>query len=239
MECVSPPELDDRHLWSYVDREADHETLLHLERCEHCSEKAKALAQLQVRVKSRLYRITCPSPLELGEYHLRILPSPHMLVIAQHVRECPHCEGEVAQLAGYLSDLTLQPSSLEKIKIFVAQLISRGGSDQESGTPSMTPTLAGLRGEEEEPFIYKADDIQIIIEVQDVVDQPGKRKLLGLITGLEFNGFVMQVHQEGQLIITTSVDEIGNFLISPLSPGHYDLTLLGPDKEIHIQSFIV
>jgi len=239
MNCISPPELSDRQLLEFLDGEAEPETTHHLGICQYCRNKADALARLQSGLTARLYRITCPSPSELGEYYLRVLPSPQMLVIAQHVRACPHCEGEVAQLEGYLSNLTLQPSSLEKIKILVAQLISRGGSDQESGAPSMTPTLAGLRGEEEEPFIYKADHIQIIIEVQDVVDQPGKRGLLGLVTGLESDRFVIQVHQDRQLITTTSIDEIGNFLISPLSPGHYDLTLLGPGKEIHIQSFIV
>jgi len=100
MECVSPPELDDRHLWSYVDGEADHDTMLHLERCGYCSEKAKALAQLQVRVRSRLYRINCPSSLELGEYHLRMLPDSKKLVVVQHVRECIHCARELAQLEG-------------------------------------------------------------------------------------------------------------------------------------------
>jgi hypothetical protein len=239
MDCVSPPELDDRHLWSYVDGEADHETMLHLERCEHCGEKAKALAQLQVRVKSRLYRITCPSPLELGEYHLRILPSPQVLVIAQHVRECPHCEAEVAQLESYLSDLTVPTSYLQKIKVLVAQLISQGGSDQKSGAPSMTPTLAGLRGEEDEPFIYQADNVRIMIEVQDDVEQMGLKTLLGLVTGLESNNFTIQVSQEGQVIATSSVDEIGNFMISHLEPSDYALILTGPNIEIHIQSLLV
>src|SRR6185503_18641157 len=109
MNCISPPELEDYQLLAYLDGEANQGITSHLERCEYCHERANALARFQDRLKSRLYRVSCPSSLELGEYHLRLLPAPQMLLVAQHVRECPHCERELAQLQDFLSELMPTP----------------------------------------------------------------------------------------------------------------------------------
>src|SRR5258706_10886523 len=98
MNCIFPPELEDYQLLAYLDGEADHITTLHLERCEYCRGKAHKLARFQDSLTSRLYRVTCPSTLELGEYYFKMLPASQMLVLAQHVRECSHCANEVAHL---------------------------------------------------------------------------------------------------------------------------------------------
>src|SRR6185503_16389461 len=148
MNCISPPELSDRQLLEFLDGEAEPETTHHLGICQYCRNKADALARLQNGLTTRLYRITCPSPLELGEYHLRILPSPQMLVISQHVRECPHCEAEVAQLETFLKDLTsdVKPAPLTPIRVLVARLL--GGNE-----PALRPAL---RGESKGPLIFEA-----------------------------------------------------------------------------------
>ena len=67
----------------------------------------------------------------------------------------------------------------------------------------------------------------------------GLKTLLGLVTGLESNDFTIQVSQGDQVSATSSVDEIGNFIIPHLSPGHYKLILTGPNMEIHIPSLPV
>ncbi|MGD8405599.1 MAG: hypothetical protein PVJ21_18215, partial [Anaerolineales bacterium] len=109
MTCISPPELDVRLLMAFLDGEADQETTLHLQKCDHCRDRAKTLEREQKLLTSRLYRASCPSTDELGEFHLRMLPSNQMLIISQHVRECPLCTREIGQLKEYLSDLTPGP----------------------------------------------------------------------------------------------------------------------------------
>src|SRR6185503_15377892 len=214
MDCVSPPELDDRHLWSYVDGEADHKTMLHLKRCEHCSEKAKALAQLQVRVKSRLYRINCPSSLELGEYHLRILPSPQMLVIAQHVRECPHCEAEVAQLENFLKDLTadVKPGFPETVRVLVARLV--GGSGERAAP------MPALRGERKGPIILEADGVLITLDVES--GSNGQVSILGQVAADEqdqWTNALVELQQADKPPMTTSLDDLGAFRFEAVRPG--------------------
>jgi hypothetical protein len=237
--CVTPPELDDKQLLAFLDeRETHQEIARHLEKCSHCREKAAALDRLQKRMTSRLYRITCPPPIELGEYHLQMLPASQRLVIGQHLRECPHCAREISQLEEFM-ELAPQSSLLKSVKVLIARLVGGQTGDQDFTDSPLAPAFAGLRGDGEEPFIYQADDVQIVIEVQDDVEQIGLKILLGLVTGLKSNGFIIQASQEGQIIASSSIDENGNFLIAHLVPGLYELTLLGSETEIHIQSFFV
>jgi hypothetical protein len=238
--CVFPPELDDKQLLAFLDDpKANRETALHLEKCSHCREKAEALDRLQKRMTSRLYRITCPSPIELGEYHLQMLPDPQRMVIGQHLRECPHCAREISELEEFMNDLAPQSGLLKSVKALIARLVSgqEGGEDFVGST--QVPAFMGLRGEGEEPFIYQANGIQIVIEVLDDVEHPGRKTLLGLITGLKPNGFMIEAYQGGKVVATTLVDEIGNFILGNFLPGSYELILRGSDTEIHIQSFIV
>ena len=238
--CISPPELTDEQLLAYLDHpEANQEIGHHLKRCAHCQEKAESLERFQKTIATQLYRIDCPPSLELGEYHLHMLPPSRMLVISQHVRECPHCAREVAELETYLMEPALQTSLRKQVEVLIARLLGGKDGDPEGEEFSSAPAFAGVRGDGDEPFIYQAGQVRIVIEVQDDVEQMGLKTLLGLVIGLESNEFTIQVSQGDNVIATTSVDEIGNFIISHLSPGHYKLILSGPNMEIRVQSLPV
>jgi hypothetical protein len=242
MACVSPPELNDRELLTYIDGEANQQVVAHLERCPHCCEKAHRLARLQHRLIAQLYRLTCPSSMELGEYDLGLLPREQAAAVARHLAECPHCIREVAQLRDYLTDLapTLGLSPLERfreqIKVLVARLVSVGPGSGLLKQPALAPAYLGVRGEEEGSLVYQADDIQVVIEVHEDVDQPDRRVLLGLVTEIEPRELKVHLWQASQSIATVSVDELGNFAIPGLAPGSYELILSGPEVEIHIQA---
>jgi hypothetical protein len=222
-----------------LDGEADRETLLHLQRCAYCREKAEALDRFQKRLKSRVFRANCPSPMELGEYHFRLLPAAQMLLIGQHLRSCPHCAREFAELQTFVSEDMPQPGFAGSIRVLIAQLVKGGEMNQKADQPSFPPALEGVRGNGEKPFIYQAENIQIILEVQEDMEQPDLKMILGLVTGLTSSGFTLQASQEGQTLATSPIDEIGNFTIHQLTPGIYDLTLRGPEIEIQIPSFTV
>ena len=239
MNCISPPGLEDWQIVSYVDGEADDFVRTHIEKCSFCREKAVRWEGIQRSMRSRLYRHTCPSPMELGEYQLGILSVSQKLIIAQHLKECPLCRTEVTQLEENLKEQALLPHILKPVKVLFAQLIGGSRANNRQTDAPLYPAFSGLRGENDEPFIYQVDHIQIAIDVQEDAEQPGCKILLGLITGLDSNGFMMEAYQEGKIVATTIVDEIGNFIFSHFLPGSYELILLGPDTEIRIQSFIV
>lgn len=235
MKCITSPALEDIQIVSFIEGEADDTVVAHIRECPFCSEKAHSWTLLQNNLKKRLYRVSCPTPMELGDYHLGLLPAPQALIVAQHVRECPFCWREVAELEDFLTQQTPQPGFLGSVKALVASLVSPGVEEDVASAPA----FGGLRGDGEEPFIYQAGQIRIVIEVQDDVEQMGLKTLLGLVTGLETNDFRIQVSQGDNVIATTSVDEIGNFIISHLSPGHYQLILTGSNMEIRVQSLPV
>ena len=221
MECVSPPELDDRRLWSYVDNEAEPETMLHLERCEFCSEKAKALAELQARVRSRLYRINCPSSLDLGEYHLGMLPDPKKLVVVQHVRECVHCARELAQLEGYLSKLgpTGEIGLLEGLKVLVARWV--GGNPE-----GISRATSALRGEAKRPITFEADGMVIILDIQPTSE--GRVSVLGQVAADDQDGWtgaVVELRQADTSPISASLDDLGAFRFEEAHLGSTEITI--------------
>lgn len=228
MNCISPPELSDRQLLEFLDAEAEPETTHHLGICQYCRSKADALARLQNGLIARLYRITCPSPLELGEYHLRILPSSQMLVIAQHVRACPHCEAEVAQLVNFLKDLTpdVKPGLRAPIRVLVARLV--GGNE---------PALRlALRGESKGPLIFEADGVVITLDVQPV--SSGQISILGQVAADEqhqWTSALVELQQADMPPITTSLDDLGAFRFEAVRPGATQITITSTEG-VAIQS---
>ena len=241
MPCVSPPELNDRELLAYIDGEAGRQVEAHMERCAHCRERAKRLARLQSRLTAHLYR-TCPSPEELGEYHLGVLPRDRAAAVARHLAECPHCTREVYQLKGYLAQMapTLEPGPLEavreQVRVLVARLVSGRPGDSPLKRPALAPAYAGVRGKGEELLVYQAGAIQVVIEIRMDVDQPDRLILLGLVTEIEGHELEAHLWQAGQHTTTVPVDELGNFVIPGIAPGSYELILSSPEMEIRIEA---
>ena len=246
MTCLPLPELDDDILLAYVDGEADPEIRRHVAQCPHCQEKARRLASLQDRLTAHLYRIACPTPHELGEYHLSVLSPSQAQAVGEHLSLCPHCAHEVTQLEEYLGKLapSLEPGLLqqakERARVWVARLVSGGVGGGSLGQPAFAPLLAGVRGAEAGPLIYQAEDVQLIIEIQQDVEQPDRAGILGLATGL---GTIQRVEAElwqaEELVASASVDDLGNFSLSGVTPGSYELILRGADFEIRIKDLDV
>lgn len=242
MTCVSPPELDSIQLQTYLDQEASPEVRQHLDQCPHCLERAQSLAKLQQSLIERLFRATCPLPEELGEYQLGLVSSQNKIDIAQHLLDCPHCRAEVAQLRSFLDqpDPHLQPGPVERairpIRVLIADLLSGPSSLLAPSKPAYAPALAGVRGQAEEPFVYAAGDIQIMLQVQPDTQQADRRTILGLIMGLADPQAMQAIlYQQSRRKTSVEIDELGNFVIGNLSPVQYELILTSADTEIHIR----
>lgn len=240
MTCNLLPAPADKDLLEYLDGDGDSRIAHHLDQCPHCRERVAELARWQGRLTAHLYRFSCPTPLELGEYHLDLLDGDQAAAVTRHLEDCPRCSREVAQLKGYLGKLapSLEPSPLEQVKerarVLIARLVSGGGGGL-IGRPALAPAHAGLRGQEAEPYLYEADEFQIAIQVRDDAEQPGRKAILGLAMGSEPSGGLAVVWQAHRRVTVVRVDELGNFVIPDLDPGSYELILSGPHVEVHIQ----
>ena len=226
--CVFPPELEDNQLLAYLDDpEANQEIVRHLEKCSYCRERAEALDRLQKRLTTRLYRITCPSPLELGEYHLRLLPASQMLVVAQHVRECPYCTREMAELEGFLGDLVTEDSFAGTAKVLIARLI---GGQAGAGKPAVA-----VRGEAKGPIVFEADGIVVTLDIQSSPN--GQLSIQGQVAAddLErWTGALAELRQGDQLEFSTRIDDLGAFQYEGAVHGRKEIRITPQGSDVTI-----
>lgn len=190
------------------------------------------MAKLENQLRKALYRAFCPETLELGEYQLGMLSSQQANKIQTHLAECPHCRAEMAQLKSFLKEVgaDLETSLADRVRIWIAERIPPGNAGSTG-----TALAFGLRGEVSGVHFYRAGEAQITLEVQDTPSAPGRKTLVGLVLGDEIAGLQAHLWRADQAVATADVDELGNFSLHSLDPGHYELFLSGPDVEIQIK----
>jgi hypothetical protein len=220
MKCITSPALDDTQIISYVEGEADDAIVAHMKECPYCAERASQLTLFQKRLRTQLYRSTCPSSIELGDFHLGLLPASQKLVLAQHIRECPHCRREIAELAHFLAEPDAQPDPLETAKVLFAQLVNGGA----------TTAFGALRGESKGPLTFEADGVVITLDVQ-----PGPNRQVSILGQLaaddqdQWTGAKVELRQVGKLELTASLDDLGAFRFNDVSLGVGQITI----KSLH------
>lgn len=219
MKCISSPALDDTQIISYLEGEADDAVVAHIKECPFCREKASRWAHLQNRLQKQVYRATCPTSIELGDYHLGLLPAPQVLVIAQHLRECPLCRRELAELKDFLTDPGPEASFLGAVKVLVARLINQASSDP-------AHVSMALRGETKGPLTFEADSVVITLDVQP--NPNGQVALLGQLAAddqNEWTGAKVELEQADSSRITVSMDDLGAFRFEDVGPGAVQITI--------------
>jgi hypothetical protein len=184
-------------------------------------------------LSSFLYRITCPSSSDLGEYHLQMLSDEQTEAIRQHLTTCPHCTRELAQLQSYLKEMApdLDYTFQERVKIWIARLLPAFPATQ-------APAFA-VRGESEGPLMFEAGSYHLTLEVQDDPANPGFRTILGLVIDGEATLQRVELWQDGRSVQETALDDLGNFVFAGVRPGSYDLILSQLAAEVHVQGFTV
>ena len=245
--CIAPPGLDDTQLLAYLDGVGDRQTIDHLKVCSSCRSRAQRFQRMETTLAALLYRVTCPSPMELGEYHLGGLKRGQAKGISLHLAECPRCAREVAQLSSYLGNLAPAPEpdlleqALEQVRVRVGQLVSGAAGLLSAPQLAFAPVHAGVRGGGAGPAVYEADDVQVMVDAErsagaaDRFVLSGHFVLLGLITGVEPAGWTAHLWQGDRLVATEPVDEGGNFVFESLASAPYELVLSGPGQEIYIE----
>jgi hypothetical protein len=191
------------------------------------------------QLRHRLYRALCPESATLGDYRLGMLASASEKEVEHHLQSCRHCRAELAMLASFLDELApeidLTPG--ERIQIWIAKLLPK---------PGLAAAAMGLRGVgDSDPLRYElGQGGALTLEAQDDPSTPGRRALLGLLTGLPPDSQPQPMratlwHAGGEPdrhpAARGDVDPYGNLILEDLSPGRYDLLLSGGSFEIHVQ----
>lgn len=216
MKCITSPALDDTQIISYVEGEADDVTVAHIKECPYCAERASQLTLFQNRLRARYYRSTCPTPMELGDYHLGLSPDSQKLVVAQHVRECPHCRRDLAELEEFLAEPDVQPDLFHTAKVLFARLVDGGA----------TPAFGALRGESKGPLTFEADGVVITLDVQPAPN--GQVSILGQLAADdqdEWTGAKVELQQAVSPQVSASLDDLGAFRFEEVQTGSIRFTI--------------
>jgi hypothetical protein len=225
MKCITSPALDNVEIAMYVDGEADEAVRAHVQQCPFCSEKARQWTRLQNSLRKQSYRVDCPTPVELGDYHLGYLPDPQELVVAAHLRECVLCRRDVAVLENFLGSLAPETSLLGAVKVLIARLISGQGD----------PARGALRGGGKEPLTYKANGNVIVLDIQKTNE--GKVSIFGQVAADDqdqWTGAAVELRKDDQLQASTEIDDLGSFQYTSVIPGGQELRILSQSGYVVI-----
>ena len=180
-----------------------------------------------------LLKQECPSPLALGEYQMKLLPSEEAASIAAHLERCPHCVHEVHQL-----DQFLDPSDAVPLLEEIREIVLEWGRNLLAPRPGLA--LAGVRGSAVRAQTFSAAHLWLALTVQEAED--GGRNLLALVTredGCPLEHGSAWLSQENRLIMGGRIDAFGNLVIAGVQPGQYDLGIQCDGTRVWIRGVSV
>lgn len=189
---------------------------------------------LEQYLRQRLYRFDCPALEILLDYYWKHLPAGERRGVERHLKACPHCEDELAELTRLA---TLEQSQAreapftwrEHIQIAVAQFLTpqsamasalRGATGKTSMFDAGEGWLVSLNVE------LAPDDSRTLL---GQVLSPAPQLLVGAHARLRLAEQITQPYE-------TAFDEAGAFALSQLPAGDYQLRLTLPDRLIIIPS---
>jgi hypothetical protein len=229
MNCITSPALDDTQIMSYIEGEGDDRVIAHIRECRFCSERANRWALLQDRLRKNLYRVNCPTPMELGDYHLELLPAPQALIMAQHVRECALCRRELGELGSFMEDSIQEVGLLGAAKVWIARLINGQTETENQSNNGFMPAKPVLRGKANGPLTFKAESVVIVLDIQPATE--GKINILGQLAADnagdqdQWTGALVEIRQNSRLEFSTTLDDLGSFYSEDILPGLKELQI--------------
>lgn len=222
MKCSLPPPLSDDELSAAIDLMADAATRHHLARCAGCAARLEQARQVDQALTRQLWRADCPSPQQLGDYHLGLMEPTAERPIIRHLEQCALCRTEIADLRLFLegTNPAVAPTATApdrparpRLGELAARLLPRA------------PALA-LRGSQIGPFTAEADGVTVFLDVQAAAD--GQIMVNGQVIAKDqerWIGALAELRQAGGVQAVATLDDLGGFRCGPLAPGPTDVRI--------------
>jgi anti-sigma factor RsiW len=231
MTCIDPGAATPEDLLAYADGDAPPTIVEHIRACPACAAVAAGYAATQRRLRRSLYRFDCPSPQELGDYELGLLPPTERTRVAAHVVACPPCADELRTLRDFLAS---EPAELTRpaagtLRRLVATLLA----------PAPGTAYAGLRGADDATAqTYQAGGVTIALDTQ-FDPRRGRGALAGLLwhedpAAADLAGAAATLLAPDGATRTTALDDVGNFAFDDLAPGRYQVEVTLGDQLVTI-----
>jgi len=252
MECSEPGIIRDEELFAYLAGEEVRPAVTqHLAHCPYCSSQLAVYQRMEQNLLKRLYRYDCPSSLVLGDYQLGLLDAPASEQIARHLESCVHCAHELATLGVFLQQEAPvhveqastssnhrhsrhRPPSLQQT---VANNVQRIMAVLLPPLPRPALVREAAQSASSWPRRYEAQDIHIVLQLEEMPGQNLAFQLIGFVTRdnttlQALQGIQVRLSSASRVIYTQQVDDLGNFIFSPLSPALYEMELCFPDRVV-------
>jgi hypothetical protein len=235
-QCIDPSAIKEGTLLAYIDGQENEQVRRHLERCSYCAAQAESLRRMTATLKATLYRHSCPPPEQLALYQLRLLPASAQLAMAKHVRECPHCTTELAELARVEHKAPLLERLRRTADVIQAVLV-----------PSPRPSTAPLRGVSSIPQRFRAADESLVSPLDILVSVlPGHSRRHKTVMGRLLCGEDLLPNAASEVCLIRNGDprasplEVGGtFVFHDVEPGEYDIGLEWQGRIVLLKQVVV
>ena len=259
-DCTDPMALDDEELLAYIFDEGtlNEGNKQHLEYCPICQQRLSDYRQTHNVLLSELYRAQCPCGMQLALYCANALSIDETFNIDEHLRECLLCSAEVTVLRQ--EDAHFMPFSepigqslpqvvLQALRRLIAQPVTQPLDMAVREDPSMP----------EWPWQYQAEGFDISFQLSRTNDN--QLKLIGFFASAtlgqlrDLEGVVVDLyhapaatHPVGEAqptesiekpLLSTTVDDLGNFAFVPIQPGDYSMIIHLPGIELVVEGLNV
>ncbi len=254
MDCLNSIAPTDEELIGFAldDEPLPMEANNHLQHCETCQKRLARYKQTNDYLVSRLYRSQCPSGQEISLYCADLVSDEDRISIANHVLDCPLCAQEVKVSRAFLQTLDLElvepafsPRALLR-PVFATRIFRK----------QMQFAVRGesVSSEASWPRQYKAESVDLSLHLS--FTSKGERMLLGIITSTDpdesveiFEGVAVELYttpgptasngeHPSSPLLSSHVDDLGNFVLKPVANGQYVLVLYLRDHELVIEDII-
>ena len=209
----------------------------HLAACPTCTERAASQRQFIAALTDKLYRWDCPTTQDISDYAAGWLRGKRRRAITLHLRRCRHCTEELR-----ISQQFLVPTPLPAVprQRLIAHLLPHR---------AIGPALVGLRGGSSEgngdwPRQYHVETISLSLHRAAPSTGGSGAMLLGLISRAEAppDSFtdrevrlIASAAPDEPPLATEQIDDLGNFILSPIPTGRFDLIILLPEGDLVIE----
>lgn len=230
-KCIDPSKMREGALAAYIDGQASEEVQEHVRRCPHCAAQVEAQRRTTAITRAALHRLSCPDSEDLGLYQLRLLPESEQLIVARHMRECPHCQRELAELAKEDDGLSLPERVRRAVDVIEAQL-----------TPMPRRAAYAFRGSSASSRRFRTDELELHVSMQPGHSR-GRRTVMGRLSTRDPQkspppGTEVWLMQDGEAWATV-VEAGGVFAFEDVSPGSYALSLEWAGRPVVAREVVV
>lgn len=219
----------------------------HVDQCSTCQQRLLAYTTMNTALLAKLRRSRCPTGGELCTYCLGMVSEQDRISIASHILECPTCADEVATLRQWQTGFDPFPESSPSLARAVRRLFATLVVQQARSIP----VTRGAQQSGSWPRQYQAGSLDLSLHLSRQAS--GDTMLLGILTSSDLaqtvdalEGLIVELYiAPGPLnapdpdvvkpLLSTQVDDVGNFLLEPVPAGEYILIIHLPDKEVVIE----